>query len=74
MKTLIRHDGMLVVTAETQLEAYALRRWGEENFDFRDATAKHSKILLSFPPDVLGPDETPFVGIPLLQPSDWRPV
>jgi hypothetical protein len=32
MKALILEDGTLYVIAESALEAYALRKWGEDNF------------------------------------------
>ena len=36
MKAKIDKDGCLYVKAETELEAYALRKWGDENMNMVD--------------------------------------
>lgn len=33
MKALLKRNGMLEVTPETEVEAYALDRWSKENFE-----------------------------------------
>lgn len=33
MKAVLDHKGTLAVIAETELEAYALRKWGEDHFN-----------------------------------------
>ncbi|BCF88695.1 hypothetical protein [Paraburkholderia largidicola] len=52
MKATIRADGFLLVSAETDLEAYALQRWARENLgaDWFDATARQpqAKIILDW--------------------------
>ena len=43
MKAKISRDGHLIVSVETDLEAYALERWSDENGNTGDA-----KIILSW--------------------------
>ena len=45
MKAELSENGTLTVSAETPLEAYALRRWAEENFP-GDGTFKSDSFLV----------------------------
>ena len=46
MKTEINAKGMLTITAETELEAYALMKWGDDNkeLDCKNLTFNASVI------------------------------
>ncbi|CAG9194113.1 conserved hypothetical protein [Paraburkholderia caribensis] len=52
MKATIRVDGFLQITAETDLEAYALQHWARENIGddwFAVAAVRpHAKILIDW--------------------------
>jgi hypothetical protein len=50
MRAYIQRDGTLVITAETEVEAYALSKWGDDAWvpDYDKGTSKldGSKILI----------------------------
>jgi len=45
MKVEIKKDGILNISAETELEAYALEKWCDDNIDYNKMSIK--KILIN---------------------------
>lgn len=74
MKTLIRHDGTLVIAAETQIESYALRKWADENLPLQPAPGVQPKVLVHFPSDVFGPCEEILDWHPGMPPHAWKAI
>lgn len=48
MKAKIDATGVLKVSAETELESYALRRWADENHEVIDGKSVCDKVLVTW--------------------------
>lgn len=48
MKAEIRFDGIMEITTESQLEAYALRKWNEQN-NSPERMANNILFVLTYP-------------------------
>lgn len=55
MKTSIHADGTLVVQAETHLEAFALRKWSDEELsgDWLQRNPEGMKFMVRYDPELL---------------------